>query len=132
MKVLTVCQPYATLIASGVKSIENRSWDTRYRGALAIHAGRSRDWRDPDVLRRFGLDETRLPFGQIVAVARLSGCVRRDRLPPHLRDNEHAHGPWCWLLAEVRALRYPVVWKGVQGLSDVPWDIEAQLVSYLA
>lgn len=39
MKVLTLHQPWASLIALGVKSIETRSWSTKYRGPLAIHAG---------------------------------------------------------------------------------------------
>lgn len=39
MKVLTLHQPWASLIALGVKTIETRSWSTAYRGPLAIHAG---------------------------------------------------------------------------------------------
>jgi hypothetical protein len=38
MKALTIWQPWATLIAAGVKRIETRSWSTDYRGPLAIHA----------------------------------------------------------------------------------------------
>lgn len=39
MKALTLHQPWASLIAVGVKRIETRSWSTSYRGPLAIHAG---------------------------------------------------------------------------------------------
>lgn len=38
MKVLTLTQPWATLVAIGAKRIETRSWPTSYRGPLAIHA----------------------------------------------------------------------------------------------
>ena len=38
LKVLVVRQPWAWLIVNGYKDIENRSWRTRYRGALLIHA----------------------------------------------------------------------------------------------
>jgi hypothetical protein len=38
-KVLTLHQPWATLVALGVKTIETRSWSTNYRGPLLIHAG---------------------------------------------------------------------------------------------
>lgn len=38
MKVLSIRQPWATLICLGVKPIENRTWQTKHRGALAIHA----------------------------------------------------------------------------------------------
>jgi hypothetical protein len=37
-KVLSVRQPYATLICAGVKTVENRTWKTDYRGKLLIHA----------------------------------------------------------------------------------------------
>jgi hypothetical protein len=38
VKVLTLRQPWATLVAVRSKTIETRSWSTNYRGALAIHA----------------------------------------------------------------------------------------------
>lgn len=38
MKALTLWQPWAALVAAGVKTIETRSWGTDYRGPLAIHA----------------------------------------------------------------------------------------------
>ena len=40
MKALSVTQPWATLIATGQKQIETRSWGTRYRGPLYIHAAK--------------------------------------------------------------------------------------------
>jgi hypothetical protein len=39
VKALTVWQPWASAIAEGIKTIETRSWSTRHRGPLAIHAG---------------------------------------------------------------------------------------------
>ena len=53
MKALTLRQPWASLVALGVKTIETRSWSTEYRGPLAIHAGMKRPpivwtrWADP-------------------------------------------------------------------------------------
>ena len=41
MKALTVIQPWASAIAVGTKRIETRSWATKYRGPLLIHAGKS-------------------------------------------------------------------------------------------
>jgi hypothetical protein len=38
MKVISILQPWATLIVSGHKKIETRSWNTSYRGPLLIHA----------------------------------------------------------------------------------------------
>lgn len=60
MKVLTVRQPWASLISLGVKRIETRSWSTSFRGPLAIHAGKARpecsQWEDgpfDDITDRF-------------------------------------------------------------------------------
>jgi activating signal cointegrator 1 len=41
VKTLTLHQPWATLVARAVKTIETRSWSTGHRGPLAIHAGRA-------------------------------------------------------------------------------------------
>ncbi|RJX17561.1 MAG: ASCH domain-containing protein [Desulforudis sp.] len=40
MKALTLTQPWATLLAHGIKTIETRSWSTKYRGWIAIHAAK--------------------------------------------------------------------------------------------
>ena len=38
MKTLSIQQPWASLIVAGIKDVENRTWDTQYRGRLLIHA----------------------------------------------------------------------------------------------
>ncbi|NGM63528.1 ASCH domain-containing protein [Sphingobacterium sp. SGG-5] len=38
MKTLSIKQPWASLIAHGIKDIENRTWKTKYRGMIYIHA----------------------------------------------------------------------------------------------
>lgn len=42
-KALSIMQPWAWLIVNGYKSIENRDWPTRFRGPVAIHAGKKID-----------------------------------------------------------------------------------------
>lgn len=111
MKALTIAQPYAHLIARGDKPIENREWPTRYRGPLAIHAGKSRAWLDHDDLTEY----PDMVFGAVVAVAQLVDCRRREDLPQELQRHEHANGPWCWVLAEVRRVK-PVACNGARGL----------------
>lgn len=123
MQALTVCQPYAELIARGDKPIENRTWSTPFRGKLLIHAGKSRGWMDD--ADAYGLRETDLVFGAIVATARLVACLRQGSpWPPlyaELQAHEHANGPWCWILEGVQRLRRPVYCPGAQGLW-VPFD----------
>lgn len=38
MKALSIKQPWASLIAHGIKDIENRTWKTKFRGRIYIHA----------------------------------------------------------------------------------------------
>lgn len=49
MKAITLHQPWATLVSLGVKTIETRSWTTRYRGPLAIHAAKTDEWNGAEV-----------------------------------------------------------------------------------
>lgn len=111
MKALTVCQPYAELIARGLKPIENRTWPTACRGPLAIHAGKSREWMDECDLEAY----PDMAFGAVVAIVKLVDCLRLDDLPVSLRHHQHANGPWCWMLDHVQRID-PIVARGAQGL----------------
>lgn len=43
-KVLSIKQPWSSLIVEGFKNIENRTWKTQYRGKLLIHASAKYDF----------------------------------------------------------------------------------------
>ncbi len=129
MKALTVCQPYAEMLARGpeVKPVENRTWPTSYRGVLLIHAGKSRSWMDYE-------DERMYPgmvFGAIVASSRLAACLHIDKPWPaeyaHLKDHDEVNGPWCWIPVDMRRMARPVYCQGMQGLwipsADVLLDL---------
>ena len=127
MKALTICQPYAELIARGEKRVENREWPTRYRGPLLIHAGKSRDWlsgeTDLELANEFG---RRIEFGAIVAKCMLVDCLHIDSIDqgkydakyPWIKGDTHASGTWCWVLASVERLPEAIPWRGAQGLWD--------------
>lgn len=63
MKALTVLHPYADLIRVGAKRFETRGWDTRYRGKLLIHAGK-----------------TPVPFSELSvdAIPKISAALKTD------------------------------------------------------
>lgn len=42
-KVISIKQPWAYLIACGLKDIENRTWKTKYRGKILIHTSSKSD-----------------------------------------------------------------------------------------
>lgn len=69
MKTLSIRQPYATLICSGVKDVENRSWNTQLRGRVLIHA--SKNYTD-----LFEIKELHL-FREYDKMVSLSGDVKK-------------------------------------------------------
>ena len=85
IKALTLWQPWASLIAKGIKTIETRGWSapwTLWGQRIAIHAGRKSVpvYSLPPAMReklewQFGRSwDTSLPSGAVVATARLIGC----------------------------------------------------------
>ena len=56
MKVITIKQPFATLIAEGMKQYEFRTWRTKYRGELYIHAGLGVDKKAMERYKKLNLD----------------------------------------------------------------------------
>lgn len=112
MRGLSLTQPWATLVAIGAKTIETRSWPTRYRGPIAIHAAKGFPTDDRylcdrtpfrQALGRGGYERpmapslgttdpeypatrfwpSALPLGAIVAVADLVECVATEQLAAH-------------------------------------------------
>ena len=75
MKVLTIKQPWATLIAEGLKEYEFRTWKTKYRGEFLIHAGKSIDKRAMEKFEQYQLE---YPTGCIIAKATLTDCIKID------------------------------------------------------
>lgn len=75
MKVITIKQPWATLIAEGLKKYEFRTWNTKYRGDILIHAGKG---IDKEALARFKHYNLEYPTGCIIAKVKITDCVYVD------------------------------------------------------
>ena len=75
MKVITIKQPFATLIAEGLKEYEFRTWRTKYRGEILIHAGKGIDKKAMRKFEHLGLD---YPSGCIIAKVNLTDCIKVD------------------------------------------------------
>lgn len=122
---LTISQPFASMIATGEKWVENRTWPSKYRGPLAIHAGKGSQYLDKSELSRFDT-------GCIVAVGELVACVTRESLgrvypnqkiyvggsltADEILKHDHTEGPWCWILQDVLRFDEPIPCRGAQGL----------------
>ena len=75
MKVITIKQPFASLIAEGIKKYEFRTWKTNYRGEIYIHAGNGIDKEAMKKYAHYNLD---YPKGKIIAKANLIDCLKID------------------------------------------------------
>lgn len=85
-KVLTVHQPYASLLVLGHKRIETRSWNAKYRGKLLIHAGVSKPIAETYLkLQGYTIPlqlpvYSKLPFGSIIGSVDLIDCIKTEDL----------------------------------------------------
>lgn len=119
MKALSIRQPYAWLIVSGHKDIENRTWPTGYRGQVLIHAGITypqRDYADDvDSLACYGTYPAREEMiGGIVGVATIVDCVSTSA-------SEWFNGPYGFVLRDARPL--PLIpCKGALGFFEPKLD----------
>jgi len=75
MKSITIKQPFASLIEQGLKEYEFRTWRTKYRGKILIHAGKS---IDKEAIKKFKDYNLEYPIGSIIAIADLTDCIKVD------------------------------------------------------
>jgi hypothetical protein len=120
MKCLTIKQPWASWILNNSqvpiaaplpKDIENRTWSTKYRGPLLIHAGKARD-RARKFLQVPGLGDTDV-LGAILGVVDLVDVVEGHGSVWAIGGHYH------WVLANPRAFGEPIPYKGRLGLYEV-------------
>lgn len=141
-KALTILEPWASLIACGAKKVETRSWPTKYRGPIAIHAGKRINQESAflnpiySTLMTADLDPNKassLSPGKVIAIAELKYCLQINESHVHYLkedqangvNNEYAFGDYtlgryAWVLANVRRIE-PIPAKGLQRI----WDWEA-------
>lgn len=122
---LTIHHYWAWAIVAGYKPCENRSWKTKYRGPLAIHAGKSQASlaASREFCLKMGLQppaEDELAFGAIVGVVDLVDVVDRETATLRYMCGYWATGEWCWILRNPRILDKPIPYRGGQQLFHVP------------
>lgn len=87
MKAISIKQPWASLIAHGIKDIENRTWKTKFRGKVYIHASAKSDGNTAFLLNKEQSDyfiwntenyktfESNLPYSAIIGEVEIIDCV---------------------------------------------------------
>lgn len=151
MKALSLTQPWATLIAIGAKTWETRSWPTKYRGEIAIHASLNQPKWARDLEHSHPLFSAALypngrylyPFlscGKIIAIAELTDCRRTEEFFAPGSVGTASRGGVIipaeeWAFGDFNAFRFafklekvrrvsPMKCKGALGLWTVPDAIE--------
>lgn len=125
MKVLTIREPWATLIVDGYKKYEFRTWKTNYRGKILIHAGMN---LEKDMLERFKDYNLKCSKGAIIGEATLVDCILvNKKFEKELLEIDNiVYGrsthkmKYAWKLDNIIKYDNPIFVKGKLGL----WNYE--------
>lgn len=124
MKALSIKQPWAELILQERKTIEIRSWNTRYRDYFLIHASKK---PDIEAIKAFDFSLEKLLCGYILGYAKLSDVIVYNSKKEFLRDKEkHLSIRWKikypvygFVLEDIHKIE-PIKYKGKLGFFEVP------------
>lgn len=122
MKVLSLIEPFATLIQEKKKKIETRSWKTDYRGDMYIHASRTRpskkDLENEELM--FLVENKNMNFGNIICKCNLVDCIymTEEYVEKMKKDNYkeyicggYKEGRYAWILENIELIK-PIKAKG--------------------
>lgn len=119
MKAFSIQQPWAWLIVNGYKPLENRSWWTRERGPVLIHAGKKIDTEGLAWVRET-FPQVPLPHtyetGGIVGSANLTNCVAES-------TSRWFFGKYGFVFDDAKPLPF-VPLRGQLGFFDVEMPVE--------
>lgn len=123
MKVLSIKEPWASLIMNGTKKIETRSWKTKYRGEIYIHASSSKaKITKPEVYEL--IKDMNFKCGYIICKCNLVDCIyMTDEYVNDMKTNHYEEyicghyevGRYAWIVEDVRVIE-PIEAKGKLGL----------------
>ena len=122
IKVLSIIEPWATLIKEAKKRIETRSWKTSYRGELYLHASSKhidkKNLNLPNLLNL--IPNISMGYGSIICKCKLVDCIYMDEaFLEQIQSNsqefmcgEYKVGRCAWVLEDVEVLKEPIPAKG--------------------
>lgn len=141
MKALSIKQPWAHCILHEGKTVENRSWSTKYRGPILLHAGKRPDngcRRIIEAQHGIIIPED-LPAGGIVGIANLVDVIQLDPRPGsnlNRRERQLLAAGWAepgqyhWILQNIGELPFHP-WKGQLGLFEIHPPLSMTTASYM-
>ena len=121
MKVISIKEPFASLIMNGSKKIETRSWKTNYRGELYIHASGkkiAKEYVDNPYIWS-SLKEMKMNYGNIICKGNIVDCIYMDEEFLEKIKNDHPEyecghyeiGRYAWVLDDIEIID-PIPAKG--------------------
>lgn len=126
MKVVSIIEPWASLIKEKVKYIETRSWKTNYRGKIYIHASLKKVPKKDERINNLItlLKDKDFKYGHIIAEATLVDCIYMDEeFISKIKNNnqeyicgEYSIGRYAWVLEDIKELSKPITAKGSLGI----------------
>ena len=111
---------WAAAIMDGRKKFENRTFKTKHRGRVWVHASLNNKPIDSSSKRLLRGLVVPYPRGVIVGSVDVFGCVPSTSLNA---SNPWVLGPWCWLLRDPQPLKNPVPCSGQAKFWHVPEDV---------
>ncbi len=75
MKVITIKQPWASLIINGYKKYEFRTWNTKFRGEILIHSSKKYDKKELERFKNYNID---FPLGSIIGKVNIVDSILVD------------------------------------------------------
>lgn len=133
VKAISLWQPWASLMAMGLKKNETRSWKTSYRGPLIIHAAKKViGWPSLTIQGLFDDDiafqPCDLPRGCLLCKVEMVDCQEIGIYNIPFREIEkelgdYTLGRYMWKTENVNVFEKPIPYRGSQGIFDVPDDV---------
>ena len=128
MKVISIKEPFATLIKENIKNIETRSWKTNYRREIYIHASKVSDKTRTQELSDL-TKNLKMNNGNIIAKATLVDCKYMDqKFIKEIKQNEteylcgyYEEGRYAWILKDIKKIK-PIPAKGKLNI----WNYEIE------
>lgn len=144
MKVISLLQPWASLVVMGAKIFETRSWKTKYQGNVLIHASQAfkpehKKLCATEPFIKFIPKPDELPTGKIIGMVHIERCFHSEDLGSYMYEEiledekkwdeiynqEKAFGDWSagrygWVLYEPVKFKNQYECKGSLSLWDCP------------
>jgi len=126
MKAISMWQPWAGLVSAGWKHYETRSFDTKYRGTLLIHAAKTqKGWEliKPNLkpaIMKIGITKD---YGKLLCKVDLVRTFKTEDIINKLSSCEiqfgdYSPGRYAWQFTNLVKFK-PIPYRGQQGFFNV-------------